>query len=137
MSKSRAQMITFLFSAMLHEYLLAVIFRIIRPFFLGFIIGQVPLIYLTKFMKGKKSGTYLFWLGIIIGPSIIISSYLKVSDAVSKLFLTSWLSIFFELVYLLIVKNKFFQKSEYYNIKVQCNITQTEEDHQSNSMKYH
>lgn len=67
---------------MLHEYLLAVIFRTVRPFFLCFIVGQVPLIYLTKFMKGKKSGTYLFWLGIIIGPSIIGSCYLQISDVI-------------------------------------------------------
>lgn len=40
-------------------------------------------------MKGKKSGNYLFWLGIIIGPSIIVSSYLKVSDNVAALFLKS------------------------------------------------
>lgn len=80
--KNQAQMITFLFSAMLHEYLLAIIFRTVRPFFLGFIIFQVPLIYLTKFMKGKKSGTYLFWFGIIIGPSIIISCYLKITGVI-------------------------------------------------------
>lgn len=79
-------MITFLFSAMLHEYIVAVIFRIVRPYFLCFIVGQIPLIYLTKFMKGKKSGMYLFWLGIIIGPSIIASCYFKLSDEVWPLF---------------------------------------------------
>jgi sterol O-acyltransferase len=84
--KNKAQTITFLFSAMLHEFLLAMIFRTIRPIFLAFIIGQVPLIYLTKFMRGKKSGNYVFWLGIIIGPSIIVSCYLKISDHVAALF---------------------------------------------------
>lgn len=53
------------------------IFRTIRPIFLFFIIGQVPLIYITKFMEGKKSGNYLYWFGIIIGPSIIITLYLR------------------------------------------------------------
>lgn len=67
---------------MLHEYLLALIFRIVRPFFLAFIVGQVPLIYLTKFMQGKKSGSYVFWLGLIIGPSIIGSCYLQFSDVI-------------------------------------------------------
>lgn len=80
-------MVTFLFSAALHEFLLAIIFRIIRPIFLGFIIFQVPLIYFTKFMHGKKIGSYLFWLGLLIGPSIIIACYLKVSDDVQTLFL--------------------------------------------------
>jgi hypothetical protein len=55
------------------------IFRIVRPIFLAFIIGQVPLIYLTKFMRGKRSGSLLFWFGIISGPSIIVASYLRVN----------------------------------------------------------
>jgi hypothetical protein len=55
------------------------IFRIVRPIFLAFIIGQVPLIYLTKFMRGQRSGSLLFWFGIISGPSIIVASYLRVN----------------------------------------------------------
>lgn len=82
-NKKRAQFLTFLFSALLHEFLLAIIFRIIRPIFLGFIVFQVPLIYMTKFMEGKKSGNYLFWFGIVAGPSIIATSYLRVSDDVT------------------------------------------------------
>jgi sterol O-acyltransferase len=80
--KGTSQMITFLFSAVLHEFLLAMIFRIVRPIFLAFIVGQVPLIYLTKFMRGKKSGSLLFWFGIISGPSIIVASYLRVHEDV-------------------------------------------------------
>ena len=79
-------MITFLFSAMLHEFVVALVIRTVRPYFLGFIFFQIPLIYMTKFMKGKKSGMYLFWFGIIIGPSIIASCYFKLSDEVWPLF---------------------------------------------------
>lgn len=79
LNKVRAQTITFFFSAALHEFLLAIIFRIIRPIFLAFIVFQVPLIYFTKFMRGKKSGSMLFWFGIISGPSIILASYLRVN----------------------------------------------------------
>lgn len=82
-NKKEAQIATFFFSAALHQFLLAMIFRIVRPIFLGFIIGQVPLIYLTKFMRGKKSGSLLFWFGIIAGPSIIVSSYLRVHEDVA------------------------------------------------------
>ncbi len=85
-NKMKAQLITFIFSAVLHEFLLAIIFRIIRPIFLGFIVGQVPLIYLTKFMAGKKSGSYLFWFGIILGPSLIIVCYLRINASVTDLF---------------------------------------------------
>jgi hypothetical protein len=87
MKKKTAQMVTFLFSALLHEFLLAMIFRIIRPIFLVFIVFQVPLIYMTKFMHGKKLGVFFFWLGLLIGPSIIVGCYLKVSDDVQSLFI--------------------------------------------------
>lgn len=63
------------------------VFRIIRPIFLCFIVGQIPLIYITKIIQGKKAGSYVFWLGLIIGPSIIVSCYLRVSDTVTSLFL--------------------------------------------------
>jgi sterol O-acyltransferase len=79
-------MITFFFSAALHEFLFAMIFKIVMPIFLGFIVFQVPLIYLTKFMLGRKSGNYLFWFGLILGPSLIISSYLRVNEEVTKMF---------------------------------------------------
>ena len=75
-----------MFSALIHEFLFAIICRIIRPIFLGFIIGQVPLIYLTKWMEGKKSGRYLFWFGLFTGPALILTCYLRVSDEVTELF---------------------------------------------------
>lgn len=81
-----AQIATFLFSAFLHEFLLAVIFRIIRPIFLMFILGQVPLIKFTKWMKQNREGIYLTWFGLIIGPSIIVCSYLKVDEKVTMMF---------------------------------------------------
>lgn len=85
-SKKQAQFVTFLFSALLHEFLLAMIFRIIRPIFLGFIILQIPLIYMTKSMEKTKQGAYLFWMGIIVGPSLIICTYLRSDDQVANFF---------------------------------------------------
>jgi sterol O-acyltransferase len=85
-SKAIAQAVTFTFSAVLHEFLLALIFRILYPIFLLFIVFQIPLIYMTRFMKGRKSGNYLFWVGIIIGPTLIISIYLKIDKQVTQMF---------------------------------------------------
>ena len=86
LSKLKAQLITFIFSAMIHEFLLAIIFRIVRPIFFGFIVGQVPLFYITKFMSGRKSGSYLFWWGIILGHGLIVVCYLRVHSEVTNLF---------------------------------------------------
>lgn len=87
--KARAQAYTFFFSACLHEFLLAVIFRIVRPIFLGFIVFQVPLIKLTRWMKRNRSGHYLFWFGILLGPSLIIAFYLRVDETVTRMFTKS------------------------------------------------
>jgi hypothetical protein len=75
-----------LFSAFLHEFLLAVIFRIIRPIFLGFILFQVPLIKFTRWMKKNREGIYLTWFGLIVGPSLILCSYLNVDETVTLMF---------------------------------------------------
>ncbi len=37
-------------------------------------------------MKGRKSGNYLFWFGIILGPTLIMSIYLKVDKDVTNMF---------------------------------------------------
>lgn len=85
-TKTIAQAVTFTFSAVLHEFLLAIIFRIFFPIFLLFIVFQIPLIYMTRFMKGRKSGNYLFWVGIVIGPALITSIYLKIDKDVTEMF---------------------------------------------------
>lgn len=87
--KPLAQACTFLFSAALHELLLAVIFRIVRPIFCAFIVLQVPLIKATRWMKRSRSGQYLFWYGIMLGPSLIICFYLRVDDQVTRMFARS------------------------------------------------
>jgi sterol O-acyltransferase len=85
-SKPVAQMLTFLFSAFLHEFLLAVIFRIVRPIFLGFIMFQLPLIKFTKWMEKSRGGLYLTWFGLILGPSLILCCYLIIHEDVTLMF---------------------------------------------------
>ena len=86
LNKWQAQIITFMLSAIVHEFLAAILFRIFRPILFGFMVGQIPVIYLTKFMRGTKSGAYLFWFGIFLGHSLVIICYLKVNESVIDLF---------------------------------------------------
>ena len=85
-SKAEARVFTFAFSAALHELLFAVIFRIIRLILVGFMLFQLPLIYCTKWMIGHRSGLYLFWLGLVTGPSLIVCSYLRAHSEVTQMF---------------------------------------------------
>jgi hypothetical protein len=47
---------------------------------------QVPLIKLTRWMKRSRSGQYLFWCGIMLGPSLIVCFYLRVDESVTRMF---------------------------------------------------
>lgn len=49
-------------------------------------LGQIPLFYATKWMRGKVYGSYLFWFGLTIGPSLIVCGYLKIDEDVTNLF---------------------------------------------------
>ena len=37
-------------------------------------------------MRGRKSGNYLFWMGILLGPTLITTIYLKIDKDVTKMF---------------------------------------------------
>ena len=49
-------------------------------------LGQIPLFYLTKWMRGTVYGNYFMWFGMTIGPSLIICGYLKIDENVTNLF---------------------------------------------------
>ena len=85
-SKFVAQIATFVFSALLHEFLFAMMFRSLIPIITVFMLFQIPLIHLTRFMTGKKGGAYLFWVGLILGPSLIFSGYLRVYHETTSFF---------------------------------------------------
>ena len=76
--KAVAMFIVFFLSAVLHEVLISVPFHMIRPWsFLG-MMGQVPLVIITKYFDklypGSSAGNLIFWLSFcIIGqPSAIL-----------------------------------------------------------------
>jgi sterol O-acyltransferase len=83
-----AKILTFVFSALLHEYLATFIFRTFAPVLSFFMLLQIPLIQVTKWMRKKRSGIYLFWFGILQGSGLIIAAYLRVDPETTKLFTT-------------------------------------------------
>jgi sterol O-acyltransferase len=76
-SKQRAQFITFIFSACCHEFLCALIMRKISPYLFGLMMFQLPLMVLVKLINQKYFGIYLFWTGIITGPALLLTLYVK------------------------------------------------------------
>ena len=73
-------LIVFTLSAILHEVLVSVPFHMIRPWsFLG-MMGQIPLVAITKALQknnpGSSIGNVIFWLSFcIIGQPMAILMY--------------------------------------------------------------
>ena len=79
LGKYQATLMTFFLSAIFHEMSMYVIFRRFRLYLFCFQLLQLPLVSLsnTKLMKKKTIlGNVIFWLGICMGPSVILTLYL-------------------------------------------------------------
>lgn len=80
MKKTGAMLTVFFISAVLHELLISIPFHMLRPWsFLG-MMGQVPLIVLTKYCDkiwpGSSIGNVIFWFSFcIIGQPAAILMY--------------------------------------------------------------
>jgi len=77
-SPGLAYYITFLFSGLLHEYLAAILFRKIKPFFLVLIMAQIPYTsMMTKIMKNhpERFRNFMVWIGLSVGLPLIILVY--------------------------------------------------------------
>ncbi|KAM4065935.1 MBOAT, membrane-bound o-acyltransferase family protein [Hirsutella rhossiliensis] len=78
-NKHAATLITFFFSACVHELIMLCLFRKLRGYLLILQMCQLPLVRLsrTKWLKGRKTlGNFMFWLGIFTCPSLLCSLYL-------------------------------------------------------------
>ena len=76
LSKNFSRFITFFFSALLHEYCLCMIFKMVRPILLGLMIIQLPLIYIgKKYFKNTTFGNYFFWFSIVFGMPLLFILY--------------------------------------------------------------
>jgi diacylglycerol O-acyltransferase 1 len=79
-SKTAATFIVFLFSAVMHEVIISIPFHMLRPWsFLG-MMGQLPLVMLTKFLyrkfPGSSIGNILFWVSFcLVGQPMAILLY--------------------------------------------------------------
>ncbi|KAG7663136.1 ARE2 [[Candida] subhashii] len=79
MNKHQATLFTFVLSSLVHELVMYVIFGNLRGYLLLLQMSQIPLVMLcrSKMLRGKKIfGNVLCWTGFILGPSVILISYL-------------------------------------------------------------
>jgi len=76
-SKKLAIFITFLVSAVLHEFLMLISFKMLRPWFLLAMIGQVPLIYVSSKFKHERFGNIIMWLSLMFGQPVIEVLYVR------------------------------------------------------------
>lgn len=69
-NKNMAMVLVFLFSAVMHEYVISLPFHMIRPWAFFGMMGQIPLVTITKFLDklkpGSSIGNMIFWLTFCI-----------------------------------------------------------------------
>ncbi|GAB7355435.1 hypothetical protein MBLNU459_g5944t2 [Dothideomycetes sp. NU459] len=81
LSKSSATFVTFLLSALVHELVMACLFKKVRGYLFTMQLLQIPLVTLsrTKLLKGRNTvGNVVFWIGLFVGPSVLTSFYLLI-----------------------------------------------------------
>ena len=81
LSRNAATFITFLLSALVHEMMMAIIFKKVRGYLFWMQLLQMPLVTMSrsKLMKGRiVLGNVIFWMGLFVGPSFLTSLYLVI-----------------------------------------------------------
>ena len=76
-SEQWARAVTFMFSAACHEMVLASICRNVKPYLLGLMLIQIPLVLMQRLVKKSLLGLYVFWGSIIIGLPLLLTMYSK------------------------------------------------------------
>lgn len=80
-SKTSAMLITFILSAIIHEVVMFCLFKKVRGYLFAFQMSQIPLAAMsrTKWFRGRDVlGNVVFWLGLFVGPSLVVGLYLVV-----------------------------------------------------------
>lgn len=79
LSKPAATFVTFIFSMLLHELILATAFEMVQGWLFLFSLLQLPLIPLMRspVFKGKRLGNLVFWWGTITGIPLVTVLYAK------------------------------------------------------------
>ena len=81
LSRNAATFVTFLLSALVHEMVMAVMFKKVRGYLFWMQLLQMPLVTMSrsKLMKGRVVlGNTIFWMGLFVGPSFLTSLYLVI-----------------------------------------------------------
>ena len=76
-SEQWARAVTFVFSAACHEMVLASICRNVKPYLLGLMLIQIPLVVMQRVLKKSLLGLYVFWGGMILGLPLLLTMYSK------------------------------------------------------------
>lgn len=75
-SKNFGIFVCFFVSALFHELIIAIPFKMVKLWSFAGIMGQIPLIYMTNRLKGNQIGNVLFWFSIVLGqPFLILMIY--------------------------------------------------------------
>jgi hypothetical protein len=73
-----AVLATFLLSAILHELILCLAFKTLRPYFFFAMLGQLPLIALSRSIDGSSGGgNALVWLSLFLGQPLLELLYAR------------------------------------------------------------
>lgn len=76
LSKLASTSMTFIVSAILHEYVLCVLIKIFRPMMFVLMMSQIPLITIgRKFLKNTTFGNLFFWFSNLLGVNLIFIIY--------------------------------------------------------------
>ncbi|KAK5131193.1 hypothetical protein LTR08_001218 [Meristemomyces frigidus] len=81
LSRNAATFVTFLLSALVHEMVMALLFKKVRGYLFWMQLLQMPLVAFSrsKLLKGRVVlGNVTFWLGLFVGPSFLTSLYLVI-----------------------------------------------------------
>jgi len=68
---------TFLMSAVLHEYVALVGFRMLRPNMFCAMVGQAPLMSFSTRWTGMRGGNFVMWLLLFIGQTMVALLYVR------------------------------------------------------------
>jgi len=81
LSRNAATFVTFLLSALVHEMVLAILFKKVRGYLFWMQLLQMPLVAVSrsKLLRGRTVlGNVIFWMGLFVGPSFLTSLYLVI-----------------------------------------------------------
>ncbi|CDF41223.1 unnamed protein product [Chondrus crispus] len=68
---------TFFMSAVLHEYVCMIGFRMLRPYMFLRMMLQVPLMKLSNSWAGTRKGNMLMWLMLFVGQPVVVLMYAR------------------------------------------------------------